>query len=110
MIYQLGYHKRNGKPVLKISKMNNRKIKLALTVGLLNKGPDDNALDTITSLMKNFKGVGRYKGIRKKYDSLLNADHVQESFALKFENCTLDLDLVYNQTTQHQYIQGFNLR
>jgi len=54
--------------------------------------------------------VGRYKGIRKKYDSLLNADHVQESFALKFENCTLDLDLVYNQTTQHQYIQGFNLR
>ena len=63
--------------------MNNRKIKLALTVELMNKAPHVNTFDTITSLMTGFQDVGQFLGSSKISGATINADHTKESLCLK---------------------------
>lgn len=88
--------------------MNIRKIKLALTVGLLNAG-QDNVLNAVKGLMLGFKEVGAFLGARLIGNERLNAALVRERYAIQFENCTLDLDLVSNPFTRSQSVQGFEL-
>ncbi len=90
--------------------MNIRQIKLALTVGLLNKQTNNNALGLVRDLMQGFKEVGNFLGFRVEKEAPLNGSHVQQRYALQFENCRLDLDVVSNRQTNNQYVQGFQLR
>lgn len=90
--------------------MNIRQIKLALTVGLLNKQSDNNALGLVQELMQSFKEVGNFLGLRVEKEAPLSGSHIQQTYALQFEHCRLDLDLVSNQQTNSQYVQRFQLR
>jgi len=90
--------------------MSNRNLKLALAVDLINLGKENNLLDLVQEIMLGFKEVGKFLGLDNTKNSLLNANHVKESFSLQFENCTLDLDLVSNPQTKSQTIQNFNIR
>ena len=49
--------------------MNNRKIKLALTVGLMNSNSDPNVVGSIKHTMLGFKEVGSYLGLSLEFDS-----------------------------------------
>lgn len=90
--------------------MNNRKIKLALTVGLMNAGTNgNNVLNFVKEMMLGFKEVGSFLGLVLKAKNNLNASHVRQTYAIQFEHCTVDIDLVSNPMTQYQYIQGFQL-
>ena len=90
--------------------MNNRKIKLALTVGLMNTD-SPNLLQTITEQMTVFKNeVGSFLGLKELKNNRLNRGHVKHTYALRFENCTLSVDLVSNTFTKTQTVQGFQLR
>lgn len=90
--------------------MNIRQIKLALTVGLLNAQSDGNALNLVKELMLGFQEVGKFLGLRVEKEALLNRSHVQRTYALQFENCQLNVDLVANRQTNHQYVQNFQLQ
>ncbi len=87
--------------------MNIRQIKLALTVGLLNSQSDHNALNLVKELMLSFQEVGNFLGLRIEKEAALNRSHVQQTYALQFENCRLDVDLVSNRQTNSQYVQNF---
>jgi hypothetical protein len=90
--------------------MNIRKIKLALSVGLMNSEPG-NTLQVIKEQMHTFKGeVGNFLGLREVNNNLLNRNHVKQTYAMRFENCTLNVDLVTNPRTKTQVVQGFQLR
>jgi hypothetical protein len=89
--------------------MNIRQIKLALTVELMN-AQSDNALNLVKELMLSFKEVGRFLGSKLVKNAPLNTSHTQETYALQFENCRLDLELVSNRNTKSQYVQRFQLR
>ncbi len=89
--------------------MNIRQIKLALTVELMN-AQNDNALSLVKELMLTFKEVGRFIGSKLVKNAPLNPSHVQQTYALQFENCQLDLELVSNRQTNSQYVQRFQLR
>ncbi len=90
--------------------MNIRKIKLALSVGLMNT-ESNNLLHTVKEQMKVFKSeVGSLLGTQVVKNDRLNKGHVKHTYALRFENCTLDLDLVMNTHTKTQTVQGFQLR
>ena len=89
--------------------MNIRQIKLALTVALMN-AQNDNALNLVKVLMLTFKDVGRFLGSKLVKNAPLNPSHTQQTYALMFENCRLDLDLVSNQNTNSQYVQRFQLQ
>ena len=89
--------------------MNIRQINLALTVELMN-AQNDNALNLVKELMLTFKEVGRFIGSKLVKKAPLNSSHTHQTYALQFENCRLDLDLVSNQNTNSQYVQRFQLR
>jgi hypothetical protein len=88
-----------------------KKVNLALTVGLLNSNGQQNALQAVKELMSGFKDeVGAFLGLSRINNARLNQNHVKETYAIQFENCTLDVDLVFNPFTQTQVVQGFHLR
>ncbi len=89
--------------------MNIRKIKLALTVGLMNSNPN-NVIGAVKDLMLGFKEVGAFLGSTVVGNVRLNPALVKKRYAIRFENCTLDVDLVSNPITQSQSVQGFQLR
>ncbi len=88
--------------------MNNRKIKLALTVGLMNSKKDPNVIGSIKDLMLRFKEVGSYKGLSVIENGKVNLHHTQETYALQFENCTLNIDMI-SDDGQSQYVRSFEL-
>lgn len=90
--------------------MNIRKIKLALSVGLMNS-ESGNILQVIREQMHTFKGeVGNFLGLSEVNNNRLNRNHIKHTYAMRFENCTLNVDLVTNPRTKTQVVQGFQLR
>ena len=89
--------------------MNIRQIKLALTVGLINSNLQSNAIQVVKELMAGFKEVGAFLGLTVINKESLNQTHIKKNYALQFENCRLDVDLVSNPMTKSQYVQGFTL-
>lgn len=92
--------------------MNLRKIKLALTIKLINSNyRKSSALIAVKELMKEFKeDVGAFLGFKELKRSNLDRQHTRSIYSIQFENCTLHLDLVMNIFTKNQYISGFQLR
>ncbi|MCB0565634.1 MAG: hypothetical protein KDD01_14785 [Phaeodactylibacter sp.] len=88
--------------------MNIRKIKLALTVGLMNSN-QSNTLNAIKDLMLSFQEVGAFLGLTVTGNKRLNPALIKETYAIQFENCTVDVDLVSNPMTHSQAVQGFQL-
>jgi len=90
--------------------MNSRKIKLALSVSLLNDS-SGNALLAAQDLMASFKDeVGAFLGLSRLKREPLNESHIRERYALRYERCTLDLDLVSNSMTNSRQVQRLQLR
>ena len=90
--------------------MNNRKIKLALTVELVNADNQSNIINFIKELMLGFQEVGAYIGSKILEIIRLNPSHVKQTYSIQFENCTLDVDLVSNPLNHTQYVQSFQIR
>jgi len=89
--------------------MNIRKIKLALTVGLMNT-PSANALQLIKEQMKGFREeVGSFLGLQEINRARLNHNHEEHRYSLRFERLTVDLDLISNPSTKTQVIRRFDL-
>lgn len=91
--------------------MNTRKIKMALTAVLINKNSTANPLAAIKELMGNLADdAGRFIGLNNTSNSSFGNDAVRETFVLRYENCTLDVELVSNPHTNYHTVQRFNLR
>ena len=90
--------------------MNTRKIKLALTAGLINKNTNGNALMAVKDLMGAFADeVGRFMGLKPIGNSRIG-NAIRETYTLSYENCTLNVDLVSHPQANRQTIQRFQLR
>ncbi|RMF03071.1 MAG: hypothetical protein D6772_02610 [Bacteroidetes bacterium] len=88
--------------------MNTRKIKLALTAGLINKNTSSNALQAVKELMNNFADdAGRFLGLIPGRAMKLGGQSVRQSYVFRYENCTLNVDLVSHP--HRQTIQRFHL-
>jgi len=89
---------------------NQKKIQLALSIALLQKA-DQNGLQVIQEMMEEFKEeAGAFLGLGAKNESLLNQSHMREQYALQFEKCVLDVDMVANLNTQNRSVQRLSIR
>lgn len=87
--------------------MNTRKLKLDLTIGLINKG---NAFSAIKELMQTLKTeVGNFLGVSIIRDSKMTEQLMNQIYAIRYENCTLNVDVVWNKSNNLQYVKGFNI-
>jgi hypothetical protein len=91
--------------------MNIKEVKLALTVQLLNKEQrQNNVLQSITDTMKTFRAeVGNFMGFTVLKDTGISTDMINRRYAVRYENCTLNIDLAMNKTTRSEYLNGFTL-
>lgn len=90
--------------------MNLKQIKIDLTVKLMNLKNQSNTLQTIQESMVSFKEeVGNFLDIVMLNDLGVSPSIVKRTYAMRFEKCTLNVDLVVNQTTKSEYINGFNM-
>lgn len=90
--------------------MNIRQIKLDLTVKMMNLGNSSNVLQSVTETMSHFKEeVGNFIDMVLTGDMGLDQYIVKRTYTVRFERCTLNIDLVENQKTQTQYVNGFSL-
>lgn len=91
--------------------MNLRKVKLALTVDLLNTKSRENLLNLVKEKMLNFRQeVGKLiEQTLIKKSPLVNG-HIKQSYIIKYENCTLDIDLITNPNDRNQYVYTFELQ
>ena len=90
---------------------NLRKIKLALTVGLMNEDGESNVLTSIKDMLKKFsEELGNFIDLTIIKQLSLNAALENRTFEIRYENAILNVDLVRNRNTRSQYIQGFDLR
>ena len=91
--------------------MNTQKIKMALTAGLINQNTNDNVLPKVKQLMGNLaEEVGSFLGLSRLSDAVLNRNTVHEIYALRYEKCTLNLELISHAQTSVQTVQRFQLR
>ena len=91
--------------------MNIRKMKLALTVDLLNHSDLPTSMASVQDSMSRFEAeTGSYKGCKELESTLIQTGINRKSYALQFENVTLDLDLITNENSSEQHIKGFDLK
>ncbi|MEM8526623.1 MAG: hypothetical protein AAGG68_18410 [Bacteroidota bacterium] len=90
--------------------MNIKKIKLDLTVKFLNLGSNSNILQGVKDAMSNFRDeVGAFHGFTVLDDTGIGRGIVKRTYAMRYDKCTLNVDLVMNQQTRSQYLNGFQL-
>jgi hypothetical protein len=89
--------------------MNIRNLKLSLTVDLMNLPHSQSPLLFACKVMMRHKVAGKFKGVRQTGSSKIGDFFEKLTFALQFERCTLDLELVSDNRQHQQFIQGFNL-
>lgn len=90
--------------------MNLKKIKLALTIDLLNQKNNRNLLQTTRGIMANLKEeVGNLLS-QKLIKARPTGDLVKQSYALQYEKGTLNLDVVLNPSNHNQYIYSFDFQ
>ena len=91
--------------------MNIRKMKLALTVDLMNLPGSYTSMASVQDSMSRFKDeTGSYKGCKESESTFIQAGIQRKTYALQFENVTLDLDLITNEHSSEQLVKGFDLK
>lgn len=109
--YYIEFTKQNYLHIQNRLTMDIRKMKLALTVELMNLNLPQNPLIMAQKAMQKFKDeVGKFNGLFFAEKSVINLNFERQTAALQFERCTLNLELVTDVKSQVQYIQGFNLK
>lgn len=89
--------------------MNLRKIKLALTVGMINRHQHI-SLPGIRQMMSNIKEAGAFVSQVLVNNQPIHANLTKETYAIHFENCTLDVNFFKNPATNSWTVQGFEIR
>lgn len=90
--------------------MNIRKLKLALTVGLMNKNKGSDTLNCVKDLLDdNQFDTGNYLGQKVVENKSIQRGFNKQTLALQYEHLTLDLNLFTNKKTQKQILNGFKV-
>jgi len=90
--------------------MNIQKIKLDLTLSLLNKSFDNDVVNSITAFMADLQEeVGSFIDSQLVQQAGIDDTFERQTYAIQYENCTLNVDVVYNKNSSYQYLRSFNL-
>lgn len=89
--------------------MDTRKVKLALTVGLINKCSQCNPILAVRDVMAATKEAGHFIKSSLISKQALNNEHIGALYSVEFENCTLSIDVVLNRITKNRYVNRFEI-
>lgn len=90
--------------------MNLRKIKLALTVELINSPNTEHPLNSAKTFMEKYETeTGSYQGSSVIEKTQLSDNLEKSTHKLRFDNCTLDLNLISDNRACKSLLQSFDL-
>ncbi len=91
--------------------MSIREMKIALTVDLMNLPGSPSTITVIQNAMNRYRNeAGSFQGYTELGGTYLGNGLEGKSISMHFENVTLDLDLITNQHSSEQMINGFDLK
>ncbi len=92
--------------------MNKRHLKLDLAIDLINqKNPQTGVLNTVKNMLCQVKTeTGKLLEEVVERMEEIEAGIIRTIYQLRYENCTVDVDLTMNSVTQEQYLNSFDLR
>lgn len=90
--------------------MNLRKIKMDLTIALMNNADGFNHLGLAREVVSGYEEVGRFNGVTFTGEAELDHEHTQTNYALEFDNCTVDVQMIANRSSNTSFINGFTVR
>jgi hypothetical protein len=91
--------------------MDLKKIKLALTVDLMNHPTSFQPVKFAKAAMRHFQvEAGSFRRWSVKHSRSINEILEQQTLELEYEHCTLNLDLVKNRSSRIRSFQGFELK
>ena len=74
----------------------------------MNAG-NSNLIQATKELVAGFKEAGAFLGQQLVGKNLLSTNTENEHYAIRFENCTVDVELIANRHNRNQYIRGFQI-
>jgi len=89
--------------------VNFKELKLALTVELMNLQKQSNILRAVREFMAQFKEVGTFRDLQVVARQRIDNKHTKRMYALQFEQCQLNLELISDNQTRQQIINKFDL-
>lgn len=90
--------------------MNFKKINLDLTIGLMNLTPNNTSLSSVKKLVSEVQEAGRFVGSQLVSKKEIGQGWQNSTYALKYENCTVNVDLAANRWAGEQVVKGFNIK
>jgi hypothetical protein len=91
--------------------MDLRKIKLDLTVALLNqRSVGESALQIVQDLMNSFKEVGSLQRLSQVRTAPLDGEHIQYDYQLEYDELTLNVEMVANHATNTTFLNRFSFQ
>ena len=92
--------------------MNKRKLKLDLTIDLINqKDQKSGVLKTVKNILCRVRTeTGNLLEEAVERMEEIEAGITRMIYKLRYENCTVNIDLTMNKVTQQQYLNSFDLR
>ncbi|MEY3050647.1 MAG: hypothetical protein RLY31_432 [Bacteroidota bacterium] len=91
--------------------MNFKEIKLALTVALMNRAPEEEPLPFVESFMQRFRPeAGAFRGMLATRRESIGDALEKQLWTLAYDHCCLDLELIDNKVLRSQSLQRFEFR
>lgn len=90
--------------------MNARKIKMALTLGLINRNTRKiEPMTAIRQVMRNASEAGAFVGLLVRNRRKIDDNNESAIVEMQYENCKLNVNMIMNQETQSQFINDINV-
>lgn len=90
--------------------MNIQELNLGLTIELMNNRNDSTSLNTFKNFMSTVKGAGRFIDSKLKNERTVGNDWRNLDYTLNYENCSLDINLTANSTSESKILRGFKFK
>ena len=89
--------------------MDKQKINIGLSIELMNNTKEV-SLGTFKKFMGNVAEAGKYLGQALKREGMMDEQWENQIYTLKYENCSLDIEMLASANNQSRIIKGFKFQ
>ena len=90
--------------------MDKQKLNIGLSIELMNNTTKEVNLGTFKKFMGNVKEAGKYLGQALKSGGKMDKVWENQIYTLKYENCSLDIEMLAAIDNNSQIVKGFKFQ
>ena len=90
--------------------MDKQKLNIGLSIELMNNTTKEVNLGTFKKFMGNVKEAGKYLGQALRRERKIDTIWENQTYTLKYENCSLDIEMLASANNHSQIVKGFKFQ